>query len=514
MTIPVFEKIYVILDKYDKTRLDRLSQVLWDLFPYLNVTSNLYLVCNNLSDGMPQVEGIQKAVKTFLRDNLFVRLYVHFVHSVPNQTQSEIDYCYQYYYQSWKRSTQEFDREGYKHQEVPRIMLLPVLAPEKGVEPDGLNTLLRLLKEAFMMPSLYLDEDTFFLVRNQALRSNTEKLYFGTGDSRDAANVVVNLCQQGVVEDLTSKLESNTVSVDDACPPVLIISAKEGTIYGCVDQCLKGKSLGNIYDASDMASLVGQYSAIGRDCLRCKEQALTSVVKSPLPKERLLEIGALFYRFGVQHQEAGDHAQAVKSFEYSLETSSAEEMGAINFRLGLCHTNLGNHDQAIDAFKTAEASFGEEYFFHFYLGICYFEKGSFDKAIDAFLKAETLHPTQDDLVKILIYLGTCYNSVGDYQKAIVPLEKAKAVASQVKEITSTLGFSYYQLKDYDKAIDNLKRSVELDPFSAIDFASLGANYREKGDFKEAVVMFEKALTLDPNMEIARQNLGQLKMHHD
>jgi tetratricopeptide (TPR) repeat protein len=516
-TIPAVEKIYVILDKYDSGRLDRLSQALWGLFPYLNLTSNLYLVCSNLPDGMPQVEGIQKAVKRFLRDNLFVRLYVHFVHSVPNQTRSEIDYNYQFYYQSWKRATQEFDREGYSHQEIPRIMLLPVLAPEKEVEPAGLITLLGLLKGAFMMPSLYLDEDTFSLARNKELRRNTEKLYFGTGDSRDAANVICNLCQQGIVEDLTVKLESDTGSVDDSCSPVLIISAQEGAVYGCVDQFLKRKSLGNIYDASDMGSLMGQYGETGRpkdDCVRCKEQAVESVVRSPLPKERIREIGALFYRFGVLQQEAGDHDRAVKSFKASLETSPAEEMGGINFRLGLCHTNLGNHDKAIDAFKKAEASFREKYFFHFYLGLCFFEKGSFSQALDAFSKAEALHPTQDDLVRILIYLGTCYNSVGDYKKAIVPLEKAKAIASQVKEISSTLGFSFYQLKNYDKAIDNLKRAVELDPLSAIDFASLGANYREKGDLAKAVAMFEKALQLDPSMEIARQNLGRLKTHHD
>jgi tetratricopeptide (TPR) repeat protein len=396
-------------------------------------------------------------------------------------------------------------------------MLLPVLAPEKGVEPTELNALLGLLKEAFMMPSLYLDEDTFSLVRNQELRSNTEKLYFGTGDSRDAANVVASLCQQGIVEDLTGKLESDSGSVDDTCPPVLIISAAEGTVYGCVDQFLNNRSLGNIYDTPDMGSLVGQYSETGRpkgDCVRCKERALESVVRSPLPKERLLEIGALFYRFGVLHQEAGGHAQAVRSFEASLDISPHEEMGAVNFRLGLCHTNLGNYDKAIDAFEKAQASFGKEYFFHFYLGICYFEKGSFAQALNAFLKAEAMHPTQDDLVKILIYLGTCYNSVGDYKKAIVPLEKAKAVASQVKEISSTLGFSFYQLKDYDKAIVNLKRAVALDPFSAIDFASLGANYREKGDVEKAIAMFEKALELDPSMEMARQNLCRLKTHHD
>ena len=513
MTVPAIEKIYVMLNKYDRGRLDKLNQALWSLFPYLNITSNLYLVCTELADGMPQVEGIQKPVKAFLRENLFARLYVHFVHSVPNQTQSEIDHNFQFYYQSWKRSTLEFDREGYSHQEVPRVMLLPVLVPEKNVEPAGLTTLLGLLKGAFMMPSLYLDEDTFPLARHEELQRHTEKLYFGTGDSRDTGNVVAHLCQQGIVEDLTAKLESDTGFLGDTCSPVLIVSSHEGAVYGCVDQLVARKSLGNIVDASDVASLMDQYAERGRpqgDCVRCREKAVDSVVRSPLPIESKQEMGALYYRFGVLHQEAGDLAQALKSFKASLEISPPEEIEAINFRLGLCHTELGNHDKAMNAFHKAEASFKNEAFFHFYIGLCYFGKGSFGQALDAFSKAEALHPTQEDLVRILIYLGTCYNNIGEYKEAIVPLEKAKGIAGQVKEIYSTLGFSYYQLKDYDKAIDNLRQAVELDPLSAIDFASLGANYRETGNLAMAITMFEKALKLDPSMEIARQNLDRLK----
>jgi len=513
MTIPIVEKIYVILDKYDKNRLDSLCHTLWDLFPHVNLTSNLYIVCRDISDGLSQVESVQKVVKTFLRENLFARIYVHFVHGLSLQAPSDGDHYFQYYYQSWKRSTLEFDREGYGHQEIPRLVLLPVIVPRKNLEPDVLAGLLGQLKGAFLMPSLYLDEDTFSLAQNDGLRRNTEKLYFGEGDSRDPANVVCNLCYQGMVEDLTDRLGSDSRFAEHACTPSLIISAQEGTIHRCVGQFVTGTTLANLFDDVDAPSLMGRYVASGESkdrCPGCKERAVQFFVRSPLPKERGQEIGALLYYFGTLHQDAGNYMQAITNLESSLAYSPMEEHGAIHFRIGLCRTNMGDHDKALEALKRAENTYHEEPFFHYYLGVCFFGKGDLTRALDAFSTASSLNPPPEDLVNILVYQGTCHNGLGTYKKALVPLEKAKAMAGHVKEIFSTLGFSCFQLKDFDRAIENLKQAVALDPFSAMDYASLGANYREKGDRTEAIAMFEKALELDPTIDAARQNLERLR----
>ncbi|MEA3280636.1 MAG: hypothetical protein U9Q38_08580 [Thermodesulfobacteriota bacterium] len=93
-------KIYVILGKQDKGNLEQLSNMLSEtlsgLFSYVNTTSNLYLVAGNLTESMPQVERIQKDVIRFLKKNLFARLYLHFVHTVPQTTVKGIDYYFQY----------------------------------------------------------------------------------------------------------------------------------------------------------------------------------------------------------------------------------------------------------------------------------------------------------------------------------------------------------------------------------------------------------------------------------
>lgn len=511
------DRIYVVLDQQDKACIDRLCERLQQIFLHVNLTSNLYLVSNNLSEGMPLVKHIQRIVKTYLKQNRFARMYVHFVHGLASATIADIDHDYQYYYQSWKRSTLDFDREGYAHQEIPRLMLLPVIVPHQGVAPTTLARLTGLLKKAFMMPGLYLDGNTLSFAQNDELRHHVEKLYYGIGDSGELANVVCSLCYQAIVEELTTKLESQTGLVEDPCAPLLIMSAKNGSLYGCVEQFVQGKSLGDIHGSSDATAVLDQFvrsSRSQRACLACKEQAIASCINSPLPKETVQELGALLYRFGAMRQEAGDNDQAIKNLKISLQFSPPEEAGAIQFRLGLCYLAMGRHDKAVKALKDAEPAYNNEHFLHFYLGICFFEQRDYLQAVDAFKRASNLLPPAEDHMRILIYLGTCYNNLQRYRDAIGPLEKAINLEKNVKEIYSILGYSYFQLKDYDRAIDSLKMAVELDPDSAIDYASLGANYRDKGNVEAAVGMFRKALELDPGLDVARENMNRLAMKHE
>ena len=511
---PALQKIYVILgQQQDEGQLERLCRALSSLFSYVNLTSNLYLVTENLPDGMPRVERIQKDVSAFLRRNLFTRLYVHFVHVFPQATMREIDFYFRYYYQPLKRATSNFDLEGYMHQEVPRLMLLPVIVPDNRVEPTSLMGLLDVLKSAFLLPSLYLDMGTFFLAQDEELPAKAEKVYYGYGNSREPAEIVCNLYHQDIVHDSSAKLESDAVFMTDPCTPALIVSAQDGMVYPCIDAFTKKECLANIYESLSVDDIMARYYEHGkskRDCLGCRERVVESFSDLPLPKAATHEVGALLYHFGTLNQEAENHVKAIENYKKSLKLAPMEEVGSIYFRLGLSYTKTGHHDQALEAFDRAERVYHDQDYFHFYTGLCYFEMGDYRMALERFSKALRLNPEQEDLIRILIYMGTCHNSLGEYEDALVQLERAKEAAGPVKEIYNALGFSYFQLKDYDKAIENLSRAVEIDPSSAIDYASLGSNYREKGDLNRAIAMYEKALTLDPSMTSARENLEKLK----
>ncbi len=505
------EKIYVILgQQQDDTQLEGLCRALSSLFSHVNLTtSNLYLVTGDLPESMPHVERIQKNVSEFLKGSLFSRLYVHFVHPAPKVAMEEINSCYQYL----KRATREFDQEGFVHQEVPRLILLPVIIPDHQVETRSLTGLLDALKSAFLLPSLYLDKGTFFLARDEGLLANTEKIYYSLGDSREMADIVCNLYYQDILEDSSAKLESGAVFETDPCPRALIISAQDGTVYSCIDAFRKDEVVSTIHGKFGVDHITAWYDGhvkSKRDCLGCRGQVAESFADLPLPEATAHEVGALLYRFGTLSQEAENHVRAIEYYKKSLKLSPKEEASSIFFRLGLSYISAGYFDQALEAFDRVEGAFRDQYYFYFYTGLCYFQNGDYRVALGDFSNAVRLHPQQEDLARILIYMGTCHNNLGEYEEALIQLERAKEMAGSVKEIYNALGLSYYQLKDYDKAIENLSKAVEIDPYSAIDYASLGSNYREKGNTGMAIAMYEKALALDPSMTSAMENLAKLK----
>jgi tetratricopeptide (TPR) repeat protein len=431
------------------------------------MTSSLYLVTENLPESMPQIKQIHKEIDKFLGEALFARLYVHYVHYVSTKGLEEIGLCYQYI----KQMTGSFDKEGYIHQEMPRLMLLPVIVPDKQVESVPLINLLDKLKNSFF---------------------------------------------QDLLDDSLDMLSSEAIRLSDQCGPCLFVSTQDGNIYSCIDSFQKGEKLANMYEDFNVDELISRgnqgrlIDRSKRDCLGCREKTAESFADLPMSQDTRQRIGALLCHFGTLHQDAQDYLQAVEKYKKSLELSPVEEAGHIYFRLAICYTMTGLYDQALKAFNSSELMYNNQHYFHFYKGICYFGKGDYNEAIDKFSDALHLKPQKEDMVRILIYKGTCFNNIGDYEQAVVALEKAGETAGHVKEIYSTLGFSYFQLKNYDKAIENLSMSVKIDPYSAVDYASLGSNYREKGDFDMAVVMYEKALTLDPDMILARENLERLK----
>jgi tetratricopeptide (TPR) repeat protein len=507
MTPPVLEKIYVILGNADATGQQRLADTLSRLFAHVNLTVNLYLATKNLSEVVSQVEWILAQVGQYLDEYRYARVYVHVVHPVSGEDAGEIGRCYE----RLKRHKDRFDREGYMHQEVPRLMVLPLIVWHGTGKPHALHPLLEWFRGSFLPAALYLDGESAFLPLDEELKALTEKTYYGDGYSGDISDVVFSLGCQDIVDDSSSRLESG-MSVEVSCPTNLIVSATEGKIYPCMDAFSKRQPCAETGADPDVAleSLYGSSGVQHGRCVGCRERLAAAFSRFSLPAAARREIGALMYHLGTLHQERGQYAEAIHSFGHSLGLSSADEGASILFQIGLCHTMACDYDAALETFEKTAPEYENAHFFHFYQGVCYFHKGNYAFALEAFSKAAALAPPSEDLVGILLYMGTCHNNLGQYEAALEPLNKACRWGDGVKEVWSSLGFSYFQLKDFDSAIASLKRAVALDPSSVADYASLGANYREKRDFPNAIAMFEKALALDPGFTPAAENLKRLR----
>jgi tetratricopeptide (TPR) repeat protein len=506
--MPILDKIYVILGPENESKLNRLCAALSDLLSYASLTSNLCIVTENLSESMPQVERIQKEVSAFLETNLFARLYLHVVHHVSMASLEDVRLCYQYL----KGATRQFDQEGFMHQEVPRLMLLPVAIPESQIDRTAFSDLLDGLKSSFLLPGLLVDRSTSSITQDEGLMSTVEKVYYGHDVSPPPYGIVINVCCQDILDDSCARLEYEQIRMTDPCPASLIVSGHDGGVFACMDAFQNSESLGSIFSGADADHMMERYDAEGRshkDCLTCRGDVAQSFSHLSLPEATAHEVGALLYHVGTLNQDAENHVTAIDEYKRSLALSPEEEAESIFFRLGLSYTKTGHYDEAINAFNRAEREYHNTYYFYFYAGLCYFEKGDYAGAAEKFLEALRLDPQAEDLVGILVYLGTSYNYLQEYEKACSHLKRAKEAAPMVKEIYSTLGFAYFQLKDYDRAIENLSTAVEIDPHSAVDYASLGANYRDKGDIDQAIAMFEKALSLDPSLTTVRENIERL-----
>lgn len=283
---PVLQKIYVVLGEYDRGQLEKLSLTFSNLLSHTNLTSHLYFIAENLSKGMPQLEYIQKGIVEFLKENLFARFYVHFIHRVPLTTIKDIDFHYNYYYQPWKRSTHDFDLEGHVHRESPRLILLPVVVPESQVDRTLLNSLFDMLKSSFLLPGLYLNTDTFFLAQDEDLLQKVHKVYYGHGNSAGATEIVSTLCSQDMLTESSSKAASQTILMTAPCPAALIISAQDGMVYSCMNAFLKKESLTNIY-GEHVDTLMAQYDQRHKsnsDCLGCRKQMVEWFLTLPLRK--------------------------------------------------------------------------------------------------------------------------------------------------------------------------------------------------------------------------------------
>jgi hypothetical protein len=290
------DKVCIILGHQDESRLKELNGFLRRVFPYLNITCNIYIVATGLSEGMPEVERIQEGMKAYLRENLFVHYYLHFLHPVPQGGTGEIGYYEQYYYHPWRRGSFEFDREGYMHEEIPRLMLIPVLIPGEDDDEAFIAGLLDRLEERFSLLSLCLCEGTFALAQNADLIDKADKVYYGPNPSNTLSEIACNLFAQDLLETSCVALQSGTLAMRSPCASSLFITADDGLVFPCIEAFKKGEPLTGAYEERDLKSFVKRCEDIREaecDCGACRAQVIREFSKLPLPVSFQSEVAAL-----------------------------------------------------------------------------------------------------------------------------------------------------------------------------------------------------------------------------
>lgn len=294
MTTSAIDKLYMILGTGDKAQAGKLDAFLGRLFPYLNVTSNIYILAPSFSESMPEAERILKSIKTFLRANRFVRHYLHCLHTVDQGNAGELDYYSRYYYQPWRRGMTLFDKEAYVHQEISRMGLLTIVAPDEKADAPYLTLLLNVLEEARLRPSLYVHGPTLSLCEDETLVGRAEKIYFGPGPSDTPVQIGCNLSGQDLVEMSLVALQSGTLSMTAPCKPGLFVTVDDGNLYPCMNALINGKPLTFSFENPDteaMISLCRNSIKREQDCRACKERIFGQFGNLPKPWDFQLQQG-------------------------------------------------------------------------------------------------------------------------------------------------------------------------------------------------------------------------------
>jgi len=348
-----------------------------------------------------------------------------------------------------------FNLEGYYHQNLPRLLVLPIFIEELPEETKNfLESLFFPCSVISIQPTCTGKEDPLISVGYQ--------------------NILLNL-----LENIYSFKKDW-----QKCLPTMIFEKEK--IFPCIYAYENGLTyIENEFCGVCLYNLIKNFYQLG---------LITSQ-----------DLVTLYFKLGLEFFEKNEIKVADKFFCEILNFASSEEKEELYYYLGICEAQLGNYDKAIKYLKETKA------FNHntlFYLGFSYFQKRDFLKAKKNLEKALTFKLPLEEKIPIVLYLAHTYKELEMNEEAINLCEKiAKEVS--IKEVFNLMGICYFRLKAYDKAVNCFKKAILCDPFSAIDYANLCLSLKALNRKDEARYYGERALELDPGLDFVKKVLEEI-----
>jgi Flp pilus assembly protein TadD len=203
----------------------------------------------------------------------------------------------------------------------------------------------------------------------------------------------------------------------------------------------------------------GRAEALLRKYERTKDPALIPLARTSAARAVELDSGmaAAHLTMGLLHRAAGDHAEAIRSFERALqiEPGSADairELARAFDDAGRTHAAEATFRRAIELRPNDWAAYKD-------LGLFYNRHGRIAEAIPQLRHVVELTP---DNYSGYANLGALYLRLGRYAEAAASLERSLALNESGKAY-SNLGMVYYFQKRYREAAQTFLKAVELQP---------------------------------------------------
>ncbi|GIX06572.1 MAG: hypothetical protein KatS3mg115_0975 [Candidatus Poribacteria bacterium] len=176
-------------------------------------------------------------------------------------------------------------------------------------------------------------------------------------------------------------------------------------------------------------------------------------------------------RLGVLLLEGGWTQEAVETLRRAHQASPEDpllraNLGAAYYRLGLQQAEARDYAAAVEAFQAGIALNPEDLSFHKALGLAYQEMGNFKGAVDAFQTILERRPGDPwataALTNLALRQGNEAYQRRDYPAAVAAFERVPK-EQRTAPLYSLLGYLYMELENWPKAIDALGRAQLLDP---------------------------------------------------
>jgi serine/threonine-protein kinase len=216
---------------------------------------------------------------------------------------------------------------------------------------------------------------------------------------------------------------------------------------------------------------------------------------------------------GLIHAAAGEHQQAIESFEKALKLES-ENADAVR-ELANAYDAAGRPQDAEATFRRAIELRPDSWAAYNALGVFYNQHGRFTEAVPWFRRVIDLTP---DNYFAYANLGAMYLRLGRHAEAAAMLERSLAL-NPSSQSYSNLGTVYYFQEKYRQAAEMYLKAVELSPADDRTWGNLADAYRwiagkseeSARAFRQAAAQAEKQVAASPRDADLRSRLAMYRI---
>ncbi len=512
------KKVYVFLDGGRKASFfQEFQEHFVNLFPCLDIFSDIYLLSEDIVEDFTKIKRAVEQVALFLQRYSFYRINIHPVHPLPPEDLIED------IYNNFFRITSPFNREGYLHQSVSRIMILPILIVEGKNDLKRLGGYLDFLRDRLMIPSIYLPGDLSPGAINSIARSDKERIYVEfTGEGGKLERVMNTLGYHSVFDDLIAWANAPVKGPLPGCR-CLILMGKDGNIYNCFKAISSNCPVSNLYSSCSLSELLKTFEVAGnkrRDCLDCGVGSLSLMNNTLKINDREKEVGSISFHLGMELVKEEDYKKAMEQFDQALETQSGfEDIETILLLKVLCHLRQKEIGKAMAVLDEVERHIPSSAMIYYYRGLCEFGLRNYIEAIDRFHDALKLGSDQLPLGDVYYYMGLSHINIEEYEDGLTMMNHAEMFFTEKSPLYYYMGICHLGMQTLETALDIIKKALASGPQEedlGNIFFYLGFCYKEMGKYEEAIVERKRARDVERNRKDIHNLMGycyfKLKEH--